>query len=85
MLLGLIPTRKNYKHQQHILAITTFSLGVLCTDMPGDFGQVAYPLRMLVFSLGKLEDRIKSVVLSPGYTLESSGEVLKTMPWLKTN
>ena len=66
MLLGLTPTRKNYKRQQHILAITTFFLGALCTDMPGDFGQVAYPRWVLVFSLVKLEDRIKSVVLSPG-------------------
>ena len=56
--------RKNYKHHQHVLALTTFSLGAPYTDMLGGFGQVAYLHWMLVFSLVKLEDWIKSAVLS---------------------
>lgn len=39
-------------------------LGAPYTDMLGGFGQVVYLRWMLVFSLVKLEDWIKSAVLS---------------------
>lgn len=53
MLPGLTPTRKNYKHHQHILAVATVSLGVPGTNILDDFGQVAYSLWIWVFSLVK--------------------------------